>query len=105
MKVFISMPMKGLAAEEIVKRRNQIFEYIKERLPEAELLDSIVKDVPDRGLVGDKLGMFFLSKSIEILSRADLVFFVSGYEHARGCSLERKIAEAYGKFCVDIEVH
>lgn len=39
------------------------------------------------------------------MSQADIVFFVNNYNDFRGCSLERQIAEAYKKFCVEIDVN
>lgn len=37
-----------------------------------------------------------LSKSIELLSNADLAVFSAGWEHARGCKIEHECAVSYG---------
>lgn len=103
MKVFISMPMKAKSTEQVRVEMNKVFDYIKSKLPEAELIDSII-DGADKtiALKGDDMGIWYLGKSIQILSEADIVFFVNNWKEFRGCSIEREIAEKYGKFCVDI---
>ena len=105
MKIFISMPMKAKSTEQVRSEMKKVFEYIKDKLPEAELIDSVI-DGADKeiALKGDDMGLWYLSKSIEMLTGADIVFFVNNWADFRGCSVERKIAEDYGKFCVDIKV-
>lgn len=100
------MPMKGKSTEQVRVEMNKIFGYIKTKLPEAELIESII-DGADKNIAlkGDDIGLWYLGKSIMILSKADIVFFVKGYEEYRGCSTERKVAEEYGKFCVDININ
>lgn len=39
--------------------------------------------------------LWFLGKSIELLSTADLVYFAKGWETARGCIIEHSCAVAY----------
>jgi len=105
MKVFISMPMKAKSTEQVKVEMQKVFGYIKEKLPEAELIDSIIDDA-DRNIAlkGDDVGIWYLGKSILLLSEADIVFFVNGWDQYRGCSIEREIAKKYGKFCVEINV-
>ena len=106
MKIFISMPMKAKSTEQVRVEMNKVFEYIKNKLPEAELIDSII-DGADKSIAlkGDDMGVWYLGKSIQILSEADIIFFVNNWNEFRGCSIEREIAEKYGKFCVDIKVN
>ncbi len=105
MKVFISMPMKSKSTEQVRNEMGKVFEFIKYKLPEAELIDSII-DGADKAIAlkGDDIGLWFLGKSIMLLSEADIVFFVNDWADYRGCSTERKVATEYGKFCVDIKV-
>ena len=39
--------------------------------------------------------LWFLGKSIELLSQADVVYFVKGWDKARGCKIEHQCAVAY----------
>lgn len=105
MKIFISMGMKSKGIEQVRQEMGKVFEFIKNKLPEAELIDSVLDGADkDIALKGDDVGVWYLGKSIQILSGADIVFFVNNWKEFRGCNIEREIAEKYGKFCVDIKV-
>ena len=105
MKVFISMPMKSKGIEQVRAEMDNVFQAIKKKLPEAELVDSII-DGADKQIAikGDDTSVWYLGKSIELLAEADLVFFVNDWKDYRGCAIEHKIAKEYGKFCVNIKV-
>ena len=105
MKVFISMGMKSKSTEQVRVEMNKVFKYIEKRLPEAELIDSVVDGADGEIAVkGDGVAVWYLGESIKRMSEADLVFFVNDWQEFRGCSMERGVAERYGKFCVDIQV-
>lgn len=105
MKIFISMPMKAKGVEQVRQEMGKVFEYIKNKLPQAELIDSILDGADkDIAIKGDDAGVWYLGKSIQLLSGADIVFFVNDWKDFRGCCIEREIAERYGKFCVDVKV-
>ena len=105
MKIFISMPMKSKSTEQVKSEMNKVFEYIKSKLPEADLLDSVFDGADkDIAIKGDDTGLWYLGKSLMLLSQADIVFFVNDWADFRGCSSERKVASEYGKFCIDIKV-
>jgi len=104
MKVFISMGMKSKSTEQVRVEMEKVFSYIEDKLPEAELVDSIINGAGTAiARRGDDLAMWYLAKSIEKMSEADIVFFVNNWQDFRGCVAERKVAESYNKFCVDIE--
>lgn len=106
MKIFISMPMKSKSVEQVRVEMNKVFEFIKAKLPEAELVDSIIEDAAKTiAMRGDDVGVWFLGESLKRMSQADLVFFVNDWKDFRGCSVERQVADAYGKFCVGIKVN
>lgn len=90
-KVFISQPMKGLTNEEIEAKRTQLIAKVMHDYPNAEILDSFFKDAPV-----EAKPLWFLGKSLELLSTADLAVFAKGYENARGCSIEHYCAIQYG---------
>lgn len=105
MKVFISMKMQSKGTEQVRQEMAKVFDYIKSKLPEAELIDSLIDDADKEiALKGDDMACRYLAKSIELMAGADIVFFVNNWESARGCSVERIVAEAYNKLCVEIEV-
>lgn len=105
MKIFISMPMKAKGIEQVRAERDIVFDFIKRKLPEAKLIDSVIDDADKKiAIKGDDIGVWYLGQSIQLLSEADLVFFVNNWKDFRGCSIERKIAEEYGKFCITINV-
>ncbi len=104
-RVFISMPMKSKGIEQVRQEMNKVFGYIKNKLPNVELVDSIIDGADTAiALKGDDVGVWYLGESLKRLSSADIVFFVNNWKDFRGCSVERMVAEKYGKFCVDIEV-
>lgn len=102
MKIFISMGMKSKSTEQVRVEMNKAFKQIKEKLPEAELIDSII-DGADKNIAlkGDDIAMWYLAKSIELMSDADMVFFIGNYKEFRGCSIEWEVAKKYSKVCVE----
>lgn len=98
------MGMKSKGIEQVRVEMNKVFAYIKSKLPEVELIDSVI-DGADKeiALKGDDVGVWYLGESIKRLAEADLVFFVNDWRNFRGCSIEHQIAKAYGKFCLEIE--
>lgn len=99
------MPMKAKSTGQVKNEMEKVFDYIKTKLPEAELIDSVIDDADKNiAIKGDDVGIWYLGKSIQLLSEADIVFFVNNWKEFRGCSIEREISEKYGKFCIDITV-
>ena len=92
-KVFISQPMYGKSNEEIIKDRERIINLLKENYAneEIEIIDSFFMDAP---IYANPL--WFLGKSIMLLSIADIVVFAKGWRSARGCKIEFKCAKEYG---------
>lgn len=104
MKVFISMPMKSKSVEQVKQERDRFFKAIKKQIPSAELIDSVI-DGADKEIAikGDKTGVWYLGTSLQIMAKAEFVFFAPGWEEARGCKLERRVAESYGMYCYDLK--
>lgn len=44
----------------------------------------------------DAKPLWYLAKSLELLSAADVAYFVKGWEKARGCKIENTCAIEYG---------
>lgn len=91
-KVFISQPMNGKTDQEILTEREQAFAIIKKNHPGYELIDTFINEE----LSENHAGLKYLAKSIEMLDDAVGVWFLKGWENARGCRIEHECAEAYG---------
>lgn len=91
-KLFISQPMKGKTDVEILKEREKAIESAKRHLGEdVEVIDSFFQSAP-----ADVRPLWFLGKSLELLSTADIAYFAKGWEEARGCKIENLCAIEYG---------
>lgn len=94
MKVFISQPMKDLSDEEILKVREDAIELATIALKSSEgveIIDSFFQSAPT-----DAKPLWYLGKSLELLSTADVCIFVKGWENARGCKIEHECCKQYG---------
>ena len=91
-KLFISQPMKGKTNEEILAVREKAIASAERDLGEkVEVIDSFFKNAPV-----DANPLWFLGKSIQLLSEADVAYFAKGWEEARGCRIENACALEYG---------
>ena len=91
-KLFISQPMKGKTNEEILATRLKAIASAERELGEkVEVIDSFFKDAPV-----EAKPLWYLSKSLELLSTADVAYFAKGWEEARGCRIENTCAIEYG---------
>jgi len=91
MKVFISQPMRGKTDTEITKERHKAISKAKELYgEEVEVIDSFFQSAPI-----DAKPLWFLGKSLELLSGADVAVFCPGWEDARGCRIESAACVAY----------
>lgn len=94
-KLFISQPMKGLTDKEILKAREEIKTKAEQAIGEqVELIDSFVEDYP--GEINKSIPVWYLGKSIQFLSQADIAYFGGDWRNARGCKIEYEVANAYG---------
>ena len=94
-KLFISQPMKGLTDEEILKAREEIKTRAEQAIGEqVELIDSFVEDYPKE--INKSIPVWYLGKSIQFLSQADIAYFGGDWRNAKGCKIEYEVANAYG---------
>lgn len=88
MKVFISQPMRGLTEREIKLNRAKAIERIKKLYGnDVEIIDNYFE--------GDEKPLSKLGKSIELLSKADIIYLCKGWNKARGCKIEYMCASDY----------
>lgn len=96
-KVFISQPMRGKSAKEILEERNLAISLLKndcEALEQdVEILDSYFEDYNPKG---GSIPLKYLAKSIEILADADILLCIGKWESARGSRIEHECAKQYG---------
>ena len=91
-KLFISQPMKGKTDEEILAERRKAIRSAERQLGEpVEVIDSFFQSAP-----ADAKPLWFLGKSLELLSGADIAYFAKGWQEARGCKIENTCAIEYG---------
>lgn len=91
-KLFISQPMRGKTDEEIMAVRERAIEAAESILGEkVKAIDSFFKDAPV-----DANPLWYLAKSLELLSVADVAYFAKDWEKYRGCRIENECAIAYG---------
>ena len=91
-KVFISQPMKWRSDSEILATRQRALDKVQDRLgEEVELIESFFQAAPT-----DAKPLWFLGKSLQMMSQADLVFFAEGWQNMRGCRIEHQCAVDYG---------
>ena len=97
-RLFISQPMRDKTNEEILAVREKAIELAKIAVSEdVEIIDSFFKDAPH-----DAKPLWFLGKSLELLSTADVAYFAEGWESARGCKIEHDCAAAYGIYVIEV---
>lgn len=107
MNIFLSQPMSGLTEEEIITNRSKaierLYQYMK-NIPSFwpdEWKISVNCKVLDNLQFTDCGPLQHLSADIAIMSEAQLLFAIEGWELARGCRVEHKIAEEYGLYIIE----
>ncbi len=92
LKVFISQPMRDKTNEQILNERKRAINIIKKKFgKDVEILDSFFKDAPH-----ESTPVWFLGKSLEVLSKANLAYFIGDWKNYRGCKIENTVAHEYG---------
>ena len=94
-RVFISQPMKDKSDKQILDERlaaiNQVVEILGVKKEDIIVIDSFFQGAPH-----DAAPLWFLGKSIQLLSTADVAYFVKGWDEYRGCKIEHLAAVEYG---------
>ena len=95
MKAFISQPMKGKTEEQIRAERAEVVKHLEVR--GFEVVDTVFPDFTNEGNIPLK----YLARSIEAIADADFVYFMPGWQNARGCRIEYQCCIDYGISCVE----
>lgn len=91
--VFISQPMRDKTNEQIETERENIIKLVSDEYPNDNImvLDSFFVNAPH-----EAKPLWFLGRSITILSAADVAVFAPGWDKYRGCKIEHECAKSYG---------
>ena len=83
MRVFISQPMRGKSVSQIILERNEVVECIG--IAGGTVIPStITSGYPDT----IEKRIWCLGKEIMLMSQADAVYFMNGWENSNGCKIE-----------------
>lgn len=103
--IFISQPMTGKSEEEILATRqkaidkiHQLFDADGERV---NIIASYINDATRKRFeehVSDNINwdIYWLSKSLQRLAMADMIWLCDGWEYSNGCNIELECATRYG---------
>lgn len=95
MKIFISQPMSGRTEMEIFKERDLAEKRLKEIFgKDTEILHSYSRE--------DKSSLYLLGEALKVMSEADAVMFLDGWEKSKGCQIEYECARRYNIVCLEI---
>lgn len=99
MKAMISQPLNGKTDEEITDARNRAIKALEamgyavvNTLYASEWYSE--ENMAKRGVINKPL--CYLAKSLDQMCGCNAVYFVKGWENARGCRIEHETAKAYG---------
>lgn len=103
-KIFISLPtsdksnlqIKAQIKKEAKKAKYEVESRYFKLEPEIIILNNIISEDLYRDIKGDK-SILHLSKSLELLAKADVVYFSDNWNLDRECIMEYDCAVRYGK--------
>lgn len=103
--IFISQPMTGKSEEEILATRQKEIDKIHQLFDadgvEINIIASYIDDATRKRFeerVNDDINwdIYWLSKSLERLAMADVIWLCDGWEYSNGCNIELECATRYG---------
>ena len=89
-KVMISQPMRGKSEQQIRDERAALVIELTEN--GYEVVDTIFAESPEEAA---SKPIWYLAKSIEAISKVDAVYFMDGWNEARGCRIEFQVCQDY----------
>lgn len=102
-KLFISCPMKGRTEENIrnsMERMHKIAEIVFDQ--ELEVISTYIEDNPPKN---SKHAVWFLGKSIQLLSEADYFIGIEWCDFYKACEVERIVAKRYEIESTYVDIH
>lgn len=96
MNAMISQPMGGKTLAEINETRERVTNLLNER--GFTVLDTLFnfdhRKLEEEGY--NQIPLYYLAKSLEVMSKCDTVYFCNGWQDNRGCIVEHEAALRYG---------
>lgn len=97
MKVMISQPMSGIPDAEVRRIQSELKEKFGKY--HIEVVDSFLTEEVEQS---NHPGVFYLGRTLtNFMHNVDAVYFVKGWQSARGCRIEREICKEYGIMILD----
>lgn len=97
MKVMISQPMSGVPDSEVRRIQSELKEKFGKY--HIEVVDSFLTEEVEQS---NNPGVFYLGRTLtNFMHNVDAVYFVKGWQSARGCRIEREICKEYGIMILD----
>jgi hypothetical protein len=90
-RLFVSVPMRGIALEEIEAQIAEAKERVEKKMGEVKVIHSFV----NTDMI-QSMPLQALANSLSIMAMCDCVYFCEGWQEARGCKIEHDCAVAYG---------
>ena len=94
-RIFISQPIKNKDYNEVMRVRNEAVYKLTEWFPD-ETIQVIDSFIPAMYYNANNNPIVGLGTCISLMGDADYVFMCEGWENARGCCIERRVAIDYG---------
>lgn len=110
-KVFVSLPMGGRSKEDILRTQEQCRKIAEIMLNDSAVLIQSYFENQDNILrhsdveISVNMPVWELGLTIGFLSYADVVVFAPGSRKARGCKVERLIANLYKIPTIDLSTY
>jgi hypothetical protein len=98
-RIYISQSTYGRSEIELATERQVLIDKAKKRFGEIELLEVKLSHIPE-----EAQPLWFLSKSLEVMSQADVVYFGKDWEKSKRCRLENQCAMAYGLNIIEVYI-
>ena len=98
---FISVPMKNRLKAEIEYDITVMKAKVIERFDDVEFINTIVEDKPPYET--NNQDIWYLGKSIELLSQCDILVCKKNVDDYNGCFIEKEIAKRYGLKIIEVE--
>ena len=107
MNIFLSQPMSGLTDDQIRYNRNlginrlaQYMRNIPSHWPQEWKNPDNWHVLANMNFEQLSHPLMYLGKDIAMMADAQLLFAIKGWEKARGCRVELKVAEEYGLYII-----
>ena len=95
-RAMISQPMDGLDIVPIQHAQYNAVQWLQDHdyvVQTSYITEPVPTSVVNRSV-------WYLAKSLEVMADVDAVYFCKGWQNARGCLIEHKVAKDYGITCI-----